>query len=187
MKKTCLLALAGVLLGAVAPASAQKIKSQYDKKADFSHYKRYGWGSNYIMTHQRPDDQARINTAIVDSVNRNLQAKGYVLSQDHPDFTVTYEAGAMTEGGSSGQPDMLTPSGANWASDSLGGTPMNVWASNLAKLRITVTDAASKNAVFRTFASQKVPMGDEKKFMNDLKNRVDGFVDKAMKDFPPKR
>jgi hypothetical protein len=187
MRKTCLLALAAVLLGAVLPSAAQKVKSQYDKKTDFSHYKKYGWGSNYIMTHQRPDDQARINTAIVDSVNRNLQAKGYVLSQDSPDFTVIYEAGAITQGASSGQPDMLTPGGANWASDSLGGTPVDVWASNLAKLRITVTDSSSKTPVFRTFASQKVAMGDEKKFMNDLKNRVDEFVDKAMKDFPPKK
>lgn len=187
MKKTCLLALAGVLAGVVAPLAAQKVKTEYDKKVDFSHYKKYGWGSNYIMTHQRPDDQARINTAIVDSVNRNLQAKGYVLSQEGPDFTIIYEAGAITQGASSGQPDMLTPGGANWASDSLGGTPMDVWASNLAKVRITATDTASKSRIWRSFASQKLAMGDEKKFMNDLKNRVDEFINRAMKDFPARK
>src|SRR6516164_7595540 len=187
MKKIWMLALAGVLAGAVAPLTAQKVKTEYDKKTDFSHYKTYSWGSNYIMTHQRPDDQARINTAIVDSVNRNLQAKGYVLSQESPDFTIIYEAGAISQGASSGQPDMLTPGGTNWASDSLGGTPMDVWASNLAKLRITATDAASHSRIWRSFASQKVAMGDEKKFMNDLKSRVDEFINKTMKDFPARK
>jgi len=187
MKKSCVLVVAGVLLGAVAPLAAQKVKTEFDKKTDFSHYKKYAWGSNYIMTHQRPDDQARINTAIVDSVNRNLQAKGYVLSQESPDFTIIYEAGAISQGESSGQPDMLTPGGANWASDSLGGTPMDVWASNLAKLRITATDAANHSRIWRSFASQKMPMGDEKKFMKDLKNSVDDFITKAMKDFPVRK
>jgi hypothetical protein len=187
MKKTWMLLLAGALVGAVTPSGAQKVKTEYDKNIDFSHYKTYGWGSNYIMTHQRPDDQARINTAIVNAVNRHLQTKGYVLSQESPDLTIIYEAGAITQGASSGQPDLLTPSGANWASDSLGGTPMDVWASNLAKLRITATDAANKSKIWQSYASQKVRMGDEKKFMNDLQNKVDDFIDKAMKNFPVRK
>jgi len=30
-------------------------------------------------------------------------------------------------------------------------------------------------------------MGDEKKFMKDLKNSVDDFITKAMKDFPVRK
>jgi hypothetical protein len=35
----------------------------------FKKYRKYAWGENYLLTRQRPDDQARINMAIIDSIN----------------------------------------------------------------------------------------------------------------------
>ena len=98
-----------VLLIAAAPISAQKIKikSEYDKSNDFARYKHYALGKNYLLTHQRPEVQAHIDKVLVESLNHHLQAKGYVLDENHPDFIIKYEAGSLPEADTSAPPDML--------------------------------------------------------------------------------
>ena len=63
------------LLRPLGSTVAQNVKSTFDKSADFSKYKKYTWGSNYLLTQQTKEVQERINMAIVDSINRNLRAK----------------------------------------------------------------------------------------------------------------
>jgi len=175
---------AAVLLAA-ASVFAQKIKSDYDKSNDFTRYKRYAIGKNYLLTHQRPDDQAYIDKVLVESLNRQLQAKGFILDENRPDFRIKYEAGGITETASSAQPDMLnggTP-GPTWASGSLGGVSLDVWTSTLTKLKVTVTDAASGKPVWTALASEKIR--DPQKILNDLNKKVDEVMAKALKSFPP--
>ena len=73
-------------LGAKAPSGtfAQSVKSAFDKKTDFKKYKKYGWGHNYLLTRQHPEDQARINLAIIDSINRDLQSSGFAPAKIEP-------------------------------------------------------------------------------------------------------
>jgi hypothetical protein len=180
------LALGGVaLLLAVTPVSAQKIKSDYDKSNDFTRYKRYAIGKNYLLTHQRPDDQAHIDKVLVDSLNRQLQSKGFVLDDNHPDFRIKYEAGALTQAAASSQPDILNGGapGAIWASGSLGGVPMDAWVSTMTKLKLTVTDADSGKPVWTALATEKIQ--DPQKALNDLNKKVDEVMAKALKSFPP--
>jgi hypothetical protein len=180
------LALGAVaVLLAASPIFAQKIKSDYDKSNDFARYKRYAIGKNYLLTRQRPDDQAYIDKVLVESLNRQLQAKGFVVDENHPDFRIKYEAGALTETATSAQPNMPnggTP-GPSWASGSLGGVSLDVWTSTLAKLKLTVTDAASGKPVWTALASQKIR--DPQKAMNDLNRKVDEVMAKTLKSFPP--
>jgi hypothetical protein len=66
------LALGGVvLLLAAAPISARKIKIKcdFDKSNDFARYKRYTTGKNYLLTHQTPEVQARIDKVLVESLD----------------------------------------------------------------------------------------------------------------------
>ena len=101
------LALGGVaLLIAAAPISAQKIKikSDYDKSNDFGRYKRYAMGKNFLLTHQTPEVQSHIDQVLVESLNRHLQAKGFILDENHPDFVITYEAGSLPKADTSAQP-----------------------------------------------------------------------------------
>jgi hypothetical protein len=51
-------------------ATAQNVKSTFDKSMDFKKYKKYAWESNYLLTRQPKEDQERINMAIIDSINR---------------------------------------------------------------------------------------------------------------------
>jgi hypothetical protein len=171
----------------VTPASVfgQKVETQYDKAAHFKTYKRYAWNKNYLLTRQHPEDQAQIDKVIVASLDRQLQSKGYVLDDKNPDFRVKYEAGALMESGTGGQPDMLNGGtmGPEWSSTSLGSSSMDVWTTTVSKMKVTVTDAATGKDVWQAFVSQKVR--DPKKFMNDLNKNVDNIMSKTMKKFPP--
>src|SRR5271170_3619801 len=180
-----ILVLCVIALHAPDIALAQKVKSTYDKTADFKKFKKYAWGSNYLLTRQHPEDQARINLAIIDSINRDLQASGFVLEQESPDFIIIYEAGGLPKSDVGPQRDLTVTDMVNYSWGNMGGISSDVWVYSLAKMKITVTDAATNNTVWQAGASQKIR--DPMKFMNNLKENVDKYIQKAMKDFPPKK
>ena len=182
------LALGGVaLLLAGAPISARKIKikSDYDKSNDFARYKRYTTGKNYLLTHQTPEVQAHIDNVLLDSLNRHLQAKGFVLDQNHPDFIITYEAGSLSEADLSAQTPMINgePLDPIFGLSGPEGVPSAVWTYALAKLKLTVTDVDSGKPVWTARASEKIPY--PLKALNDLKKKVDDLMARSLKSFPP--
>jgi hypothetical protein len=176
-----------VLLLAAAPVSARKIKikSDYDKSNDFARYKRYTIGKNFLLTHQTPGVQARIDTILVDSLHRHLQAKGFVLDPNHPDFVITYEAGSLSEADISAQAPMIDgePLDPIFGSSGPEGVPSAVWTYALARLKLTVTDVDSGKPVWTARASEKIqyPL----KALNDLKKKVDDLMARTLKSFPP--
>ena len=164
-------------------ALSQSVKSTYEKTADFKKYKKYAWGSNYLLTRQPPDVQARINLAIVDSINRDLQAGGFVMDQASPDFIIIYEAGGLPKSDVGAQRYLTVTDMVNYSWGDLGGITSDVWVYSLAKMKITITDAATKSPVWVALASMKIH--DANKFIDKLKENVDKYIQKTMKDFPP--
>jgi len=183
------LALGGVaLLIAAAPISAQKIKikSGYDKSNDFARYKRYAMGKNSLLTHQTPEVQSHIDQVLVESLNRHLQAKGFILDENHPDFVITYEAGSLPKADTSAQPDMyygVPPDSPAFGQVGLEGIPAAVWTYVLAKLKLTVTDVGSGKPVWTARASEKIQ--DPQKALTNLTKKVDDLMAKTLKSFPP--
>jgi hypothetical protein len=166
-------------------AVAQDVKSTFDKSVDFKKYKKYTWGSNYLLTRQTKQDQERINMAIIDSINRNLQASGFVEDDKNPDFRIIYEAGGLPKADVGSQRELYAADLPAYAWGNLGGISSDTWAYSLAKMQITVTDAATKSTLWQAMASQKIR--DPEKFAEKLKENVDKFIQKAMKSFPPKK
>lgn len=164
---------------------AQKVNVSFDKSADFTKYKKYTWGSNYLLTQQPKDVQERINMAIVDSINRNLRAAGFVEDDSSPDFKVTYEAGGQPQADVGAQRPLYASDMVGYYWGNLSGISSDVWVSSLAKLKITVTDAATKSNLWQATASKKLQ--DPRKFTNNLQDNVDKFIQKTMKNFPPKK
>jgi hypothetical protein len=183
------LALGGVvLLLACAPITVPKIKVKidYDKSNDFARYKRYALGKNYLLTHQTPEVQAHIDRVLVESLNRHLQAKGFILDEDHPDFLTTYEAGSLPKADTSAPPDIYygVPSDSPaFGQQGLEGIPATVWIYALAKLKLTVTEVDSRKPVWTARASEKIQ--DPQKPLSDLKKRVDNLMDRTLRSFPP--
>jgi hypothetical protein len=120
---------------------AQNVKSTFDKSVDFAKYKKYTWGSNYLLTQQTKDVQERINSAIVDSINRNLRAGGFVEDDKNPDFRIAYEAGGQPKADVGAQRKLYASDMVGYYWRNLSGISSDVWVSSLAKLKITVTDA----------------------------------------------
>ena len=168
-------------LGTVA---AQSAKVTFDKSVDFTKYKKYTWGSNYLLTQQPKDVQERINMAIVDSINRNLQAKGFVEDDKNPDFRITYEAGGQPNADVGAQRNLYASDMVGYYWGNVSGISSDVWVSTLAELKITVTDAATKNNLWESTVSKKIR--DPKKFKNKLQENVDKLIQNTMKGFPPK-
>jgi hypothetical protein len=183
------LVLSGLLfLIAASPISAGKIrvKCGYDRSNDFARYKRYSLGKNFLLTHQTREIQARINQVLVESLNRHLKGKGFILDQNRPDFVVTYEAGSLAEADTSLPPDIYygvpTDSPA-FGQIGLEGIPAEVWTYALAKLKLTVTDVGSGKPVWTARASERIPY--PKNALKDLRTRVDDLMAKTLKSFPP--
>jgi hypothetical protein len=167
-------------------ALAQNVKSTSDNSVDFTKYKKYTWGPNYLLTQQTKDVQERINRALVDSINRALRAGGFVEDDKNPDFTITYEAGGRPKVDVGAQRYLYDADMVNyyWGGD-LTGMSSAVWVSSLAKMEITVTDAATKQNLWQATASMKIR--DPTRFGNNLHENVDKFIQKTMKSFPPKK
>jgi hypothetical protein len=166
-------------------AVAQSVKSTADKSADFTKYKKYTWGPNYLLTQQTKDVQERINMAIVDSINRNLQADGFVEDDKNPDFTIRYEAGGQPKADIGAQRYLYAPDMMNYYWGDITGISSDAWVSSLTKLVITVTDAATKRNLWQATASKKIH--EPAKFGNNIHEKVDKFIQKTMKSFPPKK
>jgi Domain of unknown function (DUF4136) len=164
-------------------AIGQNVKPTFDKSADFTKYKKYTWGSNYLLTQQPKDVQERINMAIVDSINRNLRAGGFVEDDKNPDFKITYEAGGHPKSDVGAQRYLYASDMMGYYWGNVSGISSDVWVSSLAKLEITVTDAASGSNLWQATASKKIQ--EPKKFADNLQENVDKFIQKTMKSFPP--
>jgi hypothetical protein len=175
-------------VGALHPpgnANAQDVKSTFDKSVDLTKYKKYTWGSNYLLTLQPKDVQESINMAIVDSINRNLNARGFVEDDKNPDFRVTYEAGGQPQTDVGAQRPLYASDMVGYYWGNLSGISSDVWVSSLAKVKITVTDAATKRTLWEATASKRIH--DPMKFKNKLQENVDKFIQKTMKGFPSKK
>jgi hypothetical protein len=166
-------------------AVAQNVKSTFDKSVDFTKYKKYTWGSNYLLTQQTKDVQERINMAIVDSINRNLKAGGFVEDDKSPDFRITYDAGGLPKADVGTQRSLYASDMVGYSWGNFSGISSDVWVSSLAKVEITVTDVATNSSLWQAMASQKIR--DPRKFVQNLKENVDKFIQKTMKNFPPQK
>lgn len=166
-----------MLLLSASSALAQKVTVDAEKSANLSHFKRYAWSKNYLMTSLRAEDVSHVEAVLNDSINRQMQAKGYVLDESNPDFRIFYDAGGQVRGGVGVRPDM-TYTGPTM----LYTAPMDVWANAVALLQISIVDAASNAPVWRATASEKV--NDREKFMRELNKNIDKITANTLKKFP---
>ena len=166
-------------------AAAQKVKSTFDKTADFAKYKTYSWAPNYLLTQQPKDVQEGINMAIVDSINRNLRAAGFVEDDKNPDFRVAYSAGGQVKADVGAQRNLYASDMVGYYWGNVSGISSDVWVTSLAQLDITVTDAATKSKLWEATATGRIK--EPRKFANNLQENVDKVIQKTMKSFPPRK
>ena len=167
-----------LLLPLASPTTAQKVAIDFDKSANLTHFKRYSWGENHMATALRPEDLSKVEAVLNDSINRQMQSKGYVLDEKTPDFRISYDAGGQIESGAGLRPDLLRMDtyGTAWV------MPMDVWAATLAHMQISIVGTSSNAPVWRAMVSQKI--SDRDKFLRDLNKNIDKITASALKKFP---
>jgi hypothetical protein len=161
-----------MLLSAFAVGSlmAQKVNTDYDKKADFSHYKTYTWVREPNI--QNPLMRQRVK----DDIDTQLTAKGWQLVPDNADVAISAKGATKDqqtlEAFYNGCP------GWRW---SWGTTAMTtVEHYTIGTLVVDIFDTKTKQAIFRGTASDTLSDKPEK---NDEK--INKVIGRMFKNFPP--
>jgi Domain of unknown function (DUF4136) len=154
-------------------AVADDVKTDFDKKANFSQYKTYEWGkvqASDSLWQQR----------IIDAVDKDLQAKGWQKVPSGGDVTV------MAVGSARDQQEyqtFYTGLGPRWRWRGFGDEEATTTVQNyrIGTLVVDMYDASSNRLIWRGTASDtlsKKPDKNEKK--------LEKAVDKMFDHFPPK-
>jgi len=158
---------------------ADKIKTDFDKSASFSEFKTYAFKPGLLMLAEGRD---RVDDQMISAMRRELNAKGLTEVQENPNLFVTYfgTLGAVSASGNLYAPGQLArydwgiPQG--WS----GVTSDTVLTGSLL---IEVVNASSKQLLWRARIEGAVKNLNKPEKQGP---RINEFVQKAFKDFPPK-
>jgi len=158
---------------------ADKIKTDFDKSASFSEFKTYAFKPGLLMLAEGRD---RVDDQMINAMRRELNAKGLTEVQENPNLFVTYfgTLGAISTSGNLYAPGQLArydwgiPQG--WS----GVTSDTVLTGSLL---IEVVNASSKQLLWRARIEGAVKNLNKPEKQGP---RINEFIQKAFKDFPPK-
>ena len=170
------LVIAFILVTALT-ANAQKVKVGSDPAVDFSKYKTYTWDEGKLAN-------PIIRQHIVTAVDREMAAKGLQKVASDPDLIVTTIT--VTESD-------LTITNPSWApalNSIATGIPSSsqAWTVTKGTLLINISDAKTKNGVWRGTATDTLengPTGDRARDAKLVEKPINKAVQKMFKKFPP--
>lgn len=157
--------------------NAQKVKVSSDPAADFSSYKTYMWDQGTLAN-------PLIKQYIVTAVDREMTGKGLRKVESEPDLIVTTLTATQSD---------LTMTNPSWypALNSIAtGIPASsqAWPVTKGTLLIDISDARTKNGVWRATASHTLengPTGDRVRDAKQVEKPINKAVQKMFKKFPP--
>ena len=153
-------------------ASAQKVTTDYDHKADFTGYKTYMWAGKPKLANPLMDDR------VMEDVNNQLTAKGWKLVTDDADVVV------IANGATQDQQTLETfytgyPGWRwRWAGGDMATTEVEHYT--VGTLVIDLLDAKTKQVIFRGVATETLSDKPEKN-----EDKLNKSVEKIFKKFPP--
>ena len=171
MKSLILIALLAVTV------NAQKVKVSSDPAVDFSKYKTYAWDQGTLAN-------PLIKQFIVTAVDRELMAKGLQKVDSNSDLILT------TLTATNSDLTMTNPSWAPQLNSIATGIPSSsqAWAVTKGTLVIDMSDARTKNGVWRGIASHTLengPTGNPVQDAKEVEKPINKAVQKMFKKFPP--
>ncbi len=174
MKSLIVIAL---LVFSALTANAQKVKVSSDPACDFSKYKTYTWDQGTLAN-------PIIKQYIVAAVDKELTAKGLRKVETDPDMILTTLTATESD---------LTMTNPSWApalNSIATGIPASSqsWAVTKGTLMIDISDAKTKNGIWRGIASHTLedgPSGNSVKDAKTVEKPINKAVQKMFKKFPP--
>ncbi len=166
------MAVCVVMMVAVAGASAQDVKTDYDHHADFSQYHTYSW-------HKVHTDDPLWQSRVTDAVDHALQAKGLQRVDDNGDLSVA------AIGASHNQREYETfynGFGPGWRWGGFGpAATTRAYNYQVGTLVLDLYDTKNKQLVWRGMARDTLSDKPEKN-----EKKLHKALEKMLKDFPPK-
>jgi hypothetical protein len=157
-----------------------KVDTDYDPSADFTKLKTYDWSAPQPNTGTDELAEKRLRNA----VNSELQAKGYVLASEAPDFIVslavttqTTTAGSIGVGASVGIP-------VGHGTVSLGGGKSKPRVKEEGTLVLDFLDPKSRSLMWKGTASAALKGASSPE---EQQTRITRVVKEVLAEFPPKR
>jgi len=168
-----------IALIAFAPVvvRAQKVKIISDPAADFSRYKTYAWDKGMLSN-------PFVKQHIVTAVDSAMGARGLQKVETEPDLIVSALASTESD---------LTITNPSWApalNSIATGIPSSsqAWPVTKGTLVISISDAKTKNGVWRGTATHTLehgPTGDRVRDAKTVEKPINKAVQKMFKKFPP--
>ena len=173
MKILILIALLAVTV------NAQKVKVSSDPACDFSRYKTYAWDEGTLAN-------PLIKQYIVTAVDKEMSTKGLRKVESEPDLLLTTLTATVSD------LTMTNPSWAPGLNSIATGIPASSqsWPVTKGTLVIDISDAKTKNGVWRGTASHTLengPTGDRVRDAKQVEKPINKAVQKMFKKFPPSK
>lgn len=156
-------------------ACAPNVAVDYDKSADFSRYRTYGWGKGMPAKNPTTDQE------IVKVIDEQLARKGLTKAQSDPDLVVAYHAAtheevdyneaSFTSGSGPAYGSLQTPSSSD--------APMRV---KVGTVIVDLYDSKEKRRVWHGVASDIVPDSQGK-----MAADIEKGAAKMFENFPPRQ
>jgi len=157
--------------------NAQKVKVSSDPAIDFSKYKTYAWDQGTLAN-------PLIKQFIVTAVDKEMSAKGLQKVEADPDLILTTLTATESD------LTMTNPSWAPQLNSIATGIPASsqAWTVTKGTLVVDISDARTKNGVWRGTASHTLengPTGDRVRDAKQVEKPINKAVQKMFKKFPP--
>jgi Domain of unknown function (DUF4136) len=174
---------APVFLLLAGMATAQDVRYNYDKSADFTKYKTYKW-----VEMKTSDKDELIDKQIRSTIDAELAKKGLTKSDsDNVDLDIAYQVAISTEK----QVNTFSSDfgyGPGWGYYGRGGMGTGTSTSTtstlyIGSLQLDFYDVATKKAVFRSVATKTI---DTKAKPEKRQKNLTKAVAKMLKEYPPK-
>ena len=157
--------------------TAQKVKVYSNPASDFSKYKTYAWDKGTLAN-------PLIKQFIVTAVDREMTARGLQKVENEPDLIITTLTATMSD------LTMTNPSWLPQLNSIATGIPASsqAWAVTKGTLVVDISDARTKDGVWRGSASHTLENGPTGNPVHDAKQvekPINKAVQKMFKKFPP--
>jgi hypothetical protein len=164
-----------LIVAALAAGCAQiyGVQHDFDRQYDFSGLRTYDW--------MAVPEKSGMNTLVVQrvqrAVNAELQARGYILAREGPDFLIAEHIGSKDKVQVENWGYGYGPWGGHW-----GANRVSVYQYEEGSLILDFVDARSKKMFWRGVAKAEVDRIDTPEKSEQLINEA---VQKILEAFPP--
>jgi len=161
-------------MGFIAGCSAvYDVQHDYDKNVDFSGIETYDW----MTIPEKAGMDSLVVQRVQKAVNAQLQAKGYRMTPDNPDFFIAEHLGSKEKVQIENWGYGYGPYGSYW-----GANRVSVYQYEEGSLILDFVDAKSKKMIWRGVAKAEIDSVDTPEKSEKLINEA---VQKILEKFPP--